>query len=143
VSTNGNDPADAKAVLAIVKEVQQADHGQAKFFVTGFSAGGHVTWQLIFTRPELLAGVAPAAAAYRGRGIADISDAPEREQLPIHAFQGDKDPYLNSLNQQWAEVEQIAKSHGYKNIDRTMVPGAGHNAFGNETLAFFASLLPH
>jgi poly(3-hydroxybutyrate) depolymerase len=143
VSSNGNDPADAQAVLAIVKEVRAENHGQPKFFLTGFSAGGHLVWQLIFSHPELLAGAVPAAANYRGRGITTISDSPDRVQLPIHAFQGDKDPFLKFLDQQWADALKLANSHGYTNLDRTMVPGVGHNAFPNECIAFFSTLLPH
>jgi poly(3-hydroxybutyrate) depolymerase len=143
VSSNGNDPADARAVLEIVKEVQKEKHGQAKFFLTGFSAGGHVTWQILFAHPELLAGVAPAAANFRNRGVSVISDSPDRIHLPIHAFQGDKDPYVAALNDQWNDAIHIAREHGYKEIDRTMVAGAGHSPFAREVIAFFSTLLPH
>jgi poly(3-hydroxybutyrate) depolymerase len=78
VSSNGNDPADLKAVLAIVREVQKSANGEPKFFITGFSAGGHLAWQCVFTHPEWLAGAAPAAANFRFRGVAAISKAPER-----------------------------------------------------------------
>jgi len=141
VSSNGNDPKDAEAVLAIVREVQQDYHGRDKFFLTGFSAGGHLTWQLIFTHPELLAGAAPAAANYRGRGISDISTSEARVHLPIHAFQGDKDSFQKYLDEQWADAKKLAEDHGYQNLTRTMVPGAGHNAFPNEVVAFFSTLL--
>lgn len=141
VASNGNDPADARAVLAIAREVQQDWHGQPKFFLTGFSAGGHLAWQLILTHPELLAGAIPAAGNFIGRGITTISDAPERAQLPIHAFQGDKDPHLVPLNRQWTNAEQTARAHGYGNINRTIVPGAGHSPFPNECIAFFSTLL--
>ena len=141
VSSNGNDPADARAVLAIAREVQQAGHGQAKFFLTGFSAGGHVAWQIIFAHPELLAGAAPAAGNYRGRGVNTISDAPERVQVPIHAFQGDRDPHLTALNEQWDSASALAREHGYQNIIRTMVPGAGHSAFPEQVIEFCSGVL--
>ncbi|MBV9867076.1 MAG: dienelactone hydrolase family protein [Abitibacteriaceae bacterium] len=143
VSSNGNDPADMQAVLAIAREVQQDEHGQPKFFVTGFSAGGHLAWQLILMHPELLAGAVPAAANFLGRGVTTFSTAPERAQLPIHALQGDKDPYLTALNRQWDNAEQTARAHGYQNISRTIIAGAGHSPFASEGIAFFATLLPH
>src|ERR1043165_9595540 len=46
VTSNGRTPADLAAVLEIVDEVRQSARGQPKFFITGFSAGGHLTWQL-------------------------------------------------------------------------------------------------
>jgi hypothetical protein len=45
-------------------------------------------------------------------------------------------------NQQRTDAQHIANSQGYKNLDRTMIPGAGHNAFPNECVAFFSTLLP-
>jgi poly(3-hydroxybutyrate) depolymerase len=141
VSSNGNDPADLKAVLEIVDEVRKAAHGQPKFFITGFSAGGHLAWQMIFQHPELLAGAAPAAANFRYRGIEEISKAPERIKLPIHAFQGDKDEVKRFLDPQWEDALKLAKENGYTNLDHTEVPGATHQAFAPQVLDFFSSLL--
>lgn len=142
VSSNGNDPADAKAVLAIVQEVQQASHGQAKFFMTGFSAGGHVTWQIILQHPELLAGAVLAAANFRFRGITDVSQDPARVQLPIQAFQGDKDGNKAAFDQQWDDAQQLAQKNGYTKLTRTIVPGAGHQAFPGQVIATCAAWLP-
>ena len=142
VSSNGNDPADLKAVLAIVQEVQQSANGQPKFFITGFSAGGHLAWQCVFTHPELLAGAAPAAANFRFRGVAGISKATERVQLPIHSFLGDKDAFKAALAQQWDDAEKLARQNGYENLTKTEVPGSGHQAFPDQVVAFFSTLLP-
>jgi poly(3-hydroxybutyrate) depolymerase len=144
VSSNGNDPAELKAVLEIVEEVRKAAHGRPKFFLTGFSAGGHLTWQLVFHHPELLAAAAPAAANFRFRGIEldEISKAPERVQLPIHAFQGDKDDVKKFLDPQWEDALKLANEHGYTNLTRTEVPGATHQPFAPQVVVHFASLLP-
>ncbi|MGD0089697.1 MAG: hypothetical protein ABSE73_07235 [Planctomycetota bacterium] len=142
VSSNGNDPADLKAVLSIVKEVQQAAQGQPQFFITGFSAGGHVAWQCIFMHPELLAGAALAAGNFRARGLAEISKAPERVRLPIHEFLGEKDGVKAALSQQWGDAVKLARENGYENLTFTEVPGADHKPFAEQVLAFFASLLP-
>jgi dienelactone hydrolase len=141
ISSNGNDPADLKAVLVIVQEVQKSAKGQPKFFITGFSAGGHLAWQCIFTHPELLAGAAPAAANFRFRGVADISKAPERVKLPIHGFLGDNDAFRPALTQQWEDAIKLARQNGFENLALTEVPGKGHQAFPDQVVAFFASLL--
>ena len=142
VSSIGRDPDDAQSVLALVKEVQQSENGQPKFFITGFSAGGHLTWQVIFAQPELLAGAGLAAANFRSRGLGSFSTSPTRIQLPIHGFQGDKYAYLTALNEQWTDAAKLAAEHGYKEVARTIVPGAGHQPFCSPVLNFFATLLP-
>lgn len=142
VSSNGKDPEDQKAVLAIVKEVQQSESGQPKFFITGFSAGGHLAWQVIFAQPELLAGAGLAAANFRFRGLSSFSTSPARVQLPIQAFQGDKDAYLAALDEQWKDATKLAAEHGYKGLTHTIVPGAEHQPFSAQVLRFFETLLP-
>ena len=141
VSSNGNDPKDAEAVLSIAKEVQSEFSGAPKFFLTGFSAGGHATWQIIFSHPELLAGAAPAAANYIGRGISEVSKAPERTQLPIRGFQGTKDGNIVHLDPQWEAAEKQATAAGYRNVTRTMVPNAGHTPLAREVLDYFSMLI--
>lgn len=142
VSSNGKDPADYKAVIAIVEEVRKSASGQPKFFITGFSAGGHVCWQCIFNHPDLLAGAAPAAANFRFRFVENVSKAPERVKLPIHEFLGDKDGIKASLNEQWNDAVKLAKDNGYENLTLSEVPGAGHQPFTEQVVAYFASLLP-
>jgi predicted esterase len=139
VRSNGNDPADREAVIAIVKEVQQESKGRQKLFITGFSAGGHLTWQFVFKHPELLGGAAPAAANFRFRGIDEVSKAKERVELPIHGFNGEKDAAV--INAQWDDAAEHAREHGYENIAHDLVPGAGHQAFADEVVKFFADLI--
>jgi poly(3-hydroxybutyrate) depolymerase len=142
VSSNGNDPADLPAVLAIVREVQHDFSGQPKFFMTGFSAGGHLTWQMVFTHPELLAGAALAAGNFRFRGVAEVTRAPEAATLPIQGFQGDRDPYLAGLQEQWKDATELARKSGFPKPGLTIVPGAAHQAFQEQVLTYFSRLLP-
>ncbi len=142
VNSLGRDPADLKAVLAIVKEVQKEYSGQPKFFVTGFSAGAHLTWQLIFLHAEVLAGAAPVCGNFNARGIDKIERNAAAQKLPIHGFQGDKDQVLVHLNPQWDKAVALAGKHGYKNIARTVIPGGTHLPYQNQVVTFFASLLP-
>ena len=129
VEHQGAVPFDAAGVLAIVAEVQQAYHGQPKFYLTGWSAGGHLTWYFIFTYPECLAGVVVAGPNFAGRGISTISSAPERVQLPIQGLQGNQDSHLMALNAQWEQATMLATQHGYCNITRVILPEALHDPF--------------
>lgn len=139
VKSNGSDPADLQAVLAIVKEVQKESNGKQKFFITGFSSGGHLTWQLVFKYPELLGGAAPAAANFRFRGIDAVSKAEERVELPIHGFNGENDTAV--INAQWDDAAEHAREHGYKNLSHDVVPGAGHQAFADQVVKSFSTLI--
>lgn len=139
VSSNGRDPADLAAVIAIAGELRKDVGAEEKFFVTGFSAGGHVTYQLVFSHPELIAGAVPAAANFRFRGIDEVSQAKERVMLPIHGVNGDKDSAV--INEQWDDAAEFAREHGYKNLSHTLVPGGGHTPYARDALLFFATLL--
>ena len=142
VNSMGKDLADLKAVLAIAQEVQTECSGQAKFFVTGFSAGAHLTWQLIFLHPDVLAGAAPVCGNFNQRGIDEIKQNDAAEKLPIHGFQGDKDEVLHHLNPQWEKAVELLGKHGYKNIDRTVIAGGTHLPYQKEVVAWVASLVP-
>lgn len=142
VNSLGRDPADLKAVLAIAKEVQTEFHGQPKFYVTGFSAGAHLTWQLIFLHPDALAGAVPVCGNFNARGIDHIEPNAAAEKLPIHGVQGDKDQVIHHLNPQWDSAVELLGKHGYKNISRNVIPGGTHLPYPKEVVTFFAGLLP-
>lgn len=120
---------DAAGVLAIVDEIQQTYRGEPTFYLTGWSAGGHLAWHVIFTHPECLAGAVLVGANYAGRGVTTISTAPERAQLPIYGLQGDRDARLMALNEQWQQATALAAQHGYRNITRALIPHAPHDPF--------------
>src|SRR5262249_2168855 len=115
-------------------------HGQTTFWMTGWSAGGHLTWQVIFSHPERLAGAVLAGANYAGRGITTISTAPQRVQLPIKAFQGESDPLAVALTQQWEAAAQQARAHGYTNLSREIITSAGHTPFPDQVFSYLANV---
>ena len=85
---------DMKGVFSVVKEVAEEFRGREKFFMTGFSAGGAVTWYVTIYHPERLAASAPACGGFGMRsspGEKLATEAPERETLPIRIFQGVQD----------------------------------------------------
>lgn len=140
IAQNGSAQFDYEGLLAVISDIQRDYNGQEKFFITGWSAGGHFTWQMIFNHPEKLAGAALAAANYAGRGITPISTEPVRATLPIKAFQGDVDTALNALNSQWETAQKTATESGYQNVSRDIIQGKGHSPFPNEVFTYFNSL---
>lgn len=133
---------DDKGLAAVISDVQKDYNGEDKFFITGWSGGGNLTWFEIFTHPEKLAGAALAASNFHGRGITTISSAPERIHLPIKAFQGDKDVNYDQLIQQWGDAKKLADANGYQNLSNEIIAGSDHQPFTDQVFAFFATLLP-
>jgi predicted esterase len=130
---------DETGLLKVIETVRKQYRGGKKFFITGFSGGGNLTWRMIFGHPEKLAAASPTGANFTLSG--EISRAPERAQLPVKAFQGEKDKYLNMLNAQWARAKGLCDQNGYRNVCREMVPGTGHSACVAQVLAFFRDVL--
>ncbi len=132
---------DEAGLLALLADVRADFRGEAKVFVTGFSGGGNLTWQMVFAHPELLAAAAPACANFAGlRGAA--STAPEREALPILVVQGEDDPFRpddskSPLDRQWAMARAQLEQHGYRGWSYSLVPKTGHAPCAAEVLAFF------
>jgi poly(3-hydroxybutyrate) depolymerase len=66
-------PADDTRVMDILNDVIQALHADTnRVHMTGFSEGGYMTWRWLCEHSELLASVAPAAAAW---GCAVLANA--------------------------------------------------------------------
>ena len=135
---------DEPGLLAALTDVRADFNGEEKFFITGFSGGGNITWHFIFTHPDLLAGAAPASANFSGLR-AEASKAPERETLPIKVLQGEDDEYrkpgsISPLDDQWAGAKAALEENGYKNWTYELVPKTGHSPCNKQVLDFFASI---
>lgn len=136
---------DEEGILAVVAELQ-ADHGApSRFFITGFSAGGHATWLTVFLHPDLLAGAALSAGNFIGRGLdgRSISAAPGRARLPVREIIGSEDGYYQALWAQWQKAQSLARANGYGNLSEQIVPARPHEPLVAEVMAFFVALLPH
>lgn len=137
---------DEEGLLAILKDVGAQLGGEPKCFITGFSGGGNLTWRMVFGHPDLLRGAAPACANFANPGT--ISTAEERRTLPIRAFQGDKDEYLDgkaangvNLNAEWERAKKACDDNGYTKVERRMLPGVGHSGCNNLVLEFVKEIL--
>ena len=122
--------------------------GEDKYFVTGFEAGGHTVWGILFNYPEVVRGAALVCPNYLGRWVDEghISSAAERTVLPIRNLIGTKDDLCavgNPIYTQMQRAMSLADAHGYKNVSLVRVEGKGHERLANEVLAYFSSLLQH
>lgn len=128
---------DEEGLLSVLEDLKREFNAEDKIFITGFSGGGLMTWRMIFRHPDMLAAAAPCCGNFYISS--EVSQAPERENLPVHAYQGDKDEYINMLDQQWDAAKKLCDESGYKNVTREMVPGQGHGNFAKLILDFFSS----
>ncbi len=133
---------DDKGLAAVISDVQADYNGEDKFFITGWSGGGSLTWFMVFTHPDQLAGASLACGNYFGHGIGTISSDPQRVHLPVKAFQGDQDPAYDHIAKQWRDAKKLADTNGYQNLSYQIVAGADHQPFPDQVFAFFASQLP-
>ena len=136
---------DLGGLQSIIKDVQKTYSGSDKVFITGFEAGAHLVWAMVFHHPELLYAAAPVAGNYRSRCMETdaFSNDPSRSQLPIRSFTGSKDKDFGvkgKIYQQYLDAKALALAHGYRNISETEVQGKGHVLLPDEVLDNFNSV---
>jgi poly(3-hydroxybutyrate) depolymerase len=136
-----------EGIVAIIKEVSEKYHGESKVFMTGFEAGAHALWSIVFNHPEMLKAAAPVAGNFRNRCVEQgrISKDLSKTNLPIRSFFGGKVdqnvPPATILLAQWQDAKSVAQANGYKNIAEETAPSKGHEPMPEEVLAYFSSLL--
>jgi len=136
---------DIDGLQSIIKDVKKGYSGTDKFFITGFEAGTHLVWAMIFQHPELLYAAAPVAGNYRSRCVESntFSNDPSRIQLPIKNVTGSDDRDFGvsgKIYNQYLEAKNLAILHGYKNISETVIPGKGHIPLPGEVLDYFNTI---
>jgi len=137
---------NSDGIRKIMLDIQMEFNGEGKIFITGFEAGAHDLWSIVFNHPEYLRAAAPVAGNYRGRCIAldKISKDPSTNKLPVMSFIGEKDEYFGhggSYYNQWLDVKNLAVSNGFQNISETIIPNAGHVPMPKEVIDYFNSFL--
>ena len=142
LATAAKDPLgfDVEGVSAIIDDVRARFGATLPVYVTGFSAGGHLAWLLLFNYSNWLAGAAFASANFAARGINSESDRASTTPVPVRAFAGEVDPLSEVLRAQWETARTLAAQRGFRDLTRVVVPGAGHSPFARQVLEYFAAL---
>jgi len=134
-------PADDTRVMDILTQVIAAFHAdQNRIHMTGFSEGGYMTWRWFCQHSDLLASIAPGAAAYQCADLANAgltppevacrfsggeagADVPEHD-IPVLYVQGTKDGLVDpKCSEAWLE----------SNVFSTLRLGAGTQIAGDAT----------
>jgi poly(3-hydroxybutyrate) depolymerase len=119
---------------------------ESKFFITGFEAGAHPLWSLVFNHPEYLKAAAPVASNYRARCVEEsaISKDNSRTKLPVNSFAGENDSGFGPKGTyygQWLAAKDLAVKNGYTQFSETIVSHKDHVPMPEEVLKYFYSLL--
>lgn len=146
IQNSGQFNFDMDGITAIMKDVVKEYGGEDKYFVTGFEAGGHTVWGILFNHPEAARGAALVCPNYLGRWVDEghMSPVVERTGLPIRNFVGTKDDLCQPGRPIYTQIQRamsLADAHGYKNVSLTRAEGKGHERLADEVLTYFSSLL--
>src|SRR5262249_6594537 len=94
IERDGRDVFDRDGLLAVIDDARAFVQGGDTVSLPFFSGGGIRGWRIVLAHRELFAAVAPACANFWS---GEASSAAERAALPIHAFQGERDPARDQL----------------------------------------------
>jgi predicted peptidase len=139
-----------EGILTIVDDVQKKYNGEKQIYATGFEAGTHALWPLIFQHPELLKAAVPVSGNYNSRTCTDlpVSDDPSKKTLIVKAMYGANDEYgapsatgKSILYNQYLNAKALAVDHGYENFTEQAVPNKSHEPLVPEIFEFLKTLL--
>jgi pimeloyl-ACP methyl ester carboxylesterase len=108
-----------------------------RIYLTGFSMGGHGTWNTAITYPDRFAAIAPICGTPDNNlGLSRI------RHVPVWAFQGARDPACSPTVHQ-ATVDALQAAGG--NVRYTLYPDADHDSWTRtyDDPQFYEWLLSH
>jgi predicted peptidase len=142
---------DMKGLRTVTSEVAEELSGEGRFYLTGFSAGGAVTWYATIYHPEWLAASAPACGGFGLRsapGEKLVTEAPERKTLPIRVFIGVEDKLAlrqlagdeEAIRKHWEPYRDSFARQGFENVKLVLLPGVAHSPCTAQVADFFAEV---
>ena len=132
---------DLGGLTSVIDDVHRKYNGETPVFITGFSAGAHAMWAIVFKHPDLFAAAAPASGNYSGRCMDDglFSTSENRARLPIKEFLG-RDEIGRGLDAQFAHAREEGRDHGYASISLEVVDG-DHDPHAAAVLNWFTAIV--
>lgn len=132
-------------IKQIIKDITELYRGEGQVYITGFEAGAHGVWALVFNDPEYVKAAAPVAGNFRNRCVDESTLVKHKgvSDLPIQSFVGKEDSDFGPQGQiynQWQAAKQLAVKQGFQNIKEVLIPGKQHEPMPAEVLDYFYSL---
>ena len=137
---------DEDGLTAVLDDVRRLYHTEAKIFLTGWEAGGHVVVPQLLAHPERIRAVAIVTPNFLGRCITPatrrLTDA--ESLIPVRVFGGSDDPAWTSASPlfiQSARFDSLARTRGFRNVSDSLIRNRGHGALAADVLGYFSTLL--
>jgi dienelactone hydrolase len=130
---------DSDGIAAVTEDVHRMYGGVRQISITGWEAGCHTVWALLFNRPDLISQAALVCPNYAGRWVKPFNHQTHLP-VPVEVFAGGKDPGWAPGKPLYDQTQRAIKegaSRGFRNIPTRIVPGAGHGPLADAVMRFF------
>jgi hypothetical protein len=108
---------DSEGILAVMRDVRELYHAEARFYIAGFSASTHIAYMFLFAHPEVLKGVVINSGMYVGRGVDEdripLRNSPVRVNLDVLYLVGAKDPHYETYLANWRKSREQLMGYGH------------------------------
>ena len=131
-------------INSIINQVTREYNGDPKVYLTGFEAGAHQLFAILFNHPDWVLGAAPVAANFRSRCVADTSLPKGNELAKVNLFVGENDHAFgkgSQLFEQWLAAKSLLIKQGFTSVNETVVSGKDHTPMPQEVMNYFTGLL--
>lgn len=139
---DGNCKFDEDGLTAVLADVRRRFHTDARVFITGWEAGGHVVLSQALNNPERYRGAVAVTPNFQQRCVAEPPAAHNATatRLPIRNLVGTLDQLAQGpIGGQWRAFESLARARGFTDLSLISVPGRGHGALAADV---FEALTP-
>jgi dienelactone hydrolase len=128
---------DEAGITAVIADVHRLYGGDERYYLTGWEAGGHTVWAMLFRHPDQVRAAAPVTPNYLGRWMTDgsFSSSPARAQVPVRVFQSTHVPSQAMARQAETAID-TARAHGFATVSLVSVDKP-HGPLAEEVLDWF------
>ncbi|HYC78563.1 MAG TPA: hypothetical protein VEI02_13125 [Planctomycetota bacterium] len=127
---------DFAGLDALMPELRRRFKLEERVYVTGYSGGGMATYAWLVRRPAEVAAACPVSANF-GEAFVGDGPAPENGGPPVRLITGENDSAKERIFPQSDAATAFLKNRGFAAVERTHLPGRGHETFPDLCLDFF------
>jgi dienelactone hydrolase len=134
---------DEEGIAATIADVRERFHGDDRVYLTGWEAGGHTVWALLFRHPERFRAVAPVTTNFQRRWLDADQPARPAEAPAVRVFFCGADCVAPEVRRnvmaQTEEAIALARSRGFGEIEIDVREGTKHGPLAADVLTWFAA----
>ena len=132
---------DEDGIAATIADVHTRFHGDERVYLTGWEAGGHTVWALLFRHPAWFRAVAPVTTNFQHRWL--DADPVAKDVPPVRVLFCGSDCVAPEMRRnvmtQTEDAIAFAKSHGFGDIAIDVREGTKHGPLAADVLTWFAT----